>query len=289
MTRLTLEMLTKFRTLDDFFAKEPGVVRRKDVSTQQTWDGTHLHAYAYQSVNNFGGNSWLDLWNPQGDFSISQQWYVGGQGCNTQTVEGGWQVYPLKYGTNDAVLFIYWTNNDYNAAGCTPIANAGCYNLDCVGFHQTNNDWHLGAIWGEYSTLGGTQVGFEMQWKLYQGNWWLWLNSEPVGYYPTSIYNGGQLSEQATVIEYGGEVARLVGDVWPQMGSGQFAERGFEFASYQNTIFWITPEETGVWAELTKADEALPVCYTIELTDYPNGGSWGTYFFFGGSGAITCN
>lgn len=92
MTRLTLEMLTKFRTLDDFFAKEPGVVRGKDVSTQQTWDGTHLHAYAYQSVNNFGGNSWLDLWNPQGDFSISQQWYVGGQGCNTQTVEGGWQV-----------------------------------------------------------------------------------------------------------------------------------------------------------------------------------------------------
>ena len=113
---------------------------------------------------------------------------------------------------------------------------------------------------------------------------------EAVGYYPTSIYNGGQLSTQATPIEYGGEVARIIGDVWPQMDSGQFAESGWEFAAFQNTIFWITPDssESGVRAELTQADEALPACYTIELEDYPDGGSWGTYFYSGGSGANTC-
>jgi hypothetical protein len=119
-------------------------------------------AYGYQYVTNYGGNSWLDLWNPSGDFSLSQQWYVGGSGGNTQTVEGGWQVLPDKYGTNKAVLFIYWTADDYQ--------NTGCYNLDCSGFVQTNSNWYLGGTWDHYSSTGGGQWGFELQWKLYSGN-----------------------------------------------------------------------------------------------------------------------
>jgi hypothetical protein len=60
-----------------------------------------------------------------------------------------------------------------------------------------------------------------------------------VGYYPTSIYNGGQLSKNATAVKYGGETARKTGDSWPQMGSGQFASQGWQQAAYQNTIFYI--------------------------------------------------
>src|SRR5207249_7804207 len=59
----------------------------------------HRYAHAYQNVNNYGGASWLNLWDPtptNHQFSLSQQWYVGGS--PVQTIEGGWQVYPDLYG-----------------------------------------------------------------------------------------------------------------------------------------------------------------------------------------------
>jgi hypothetical protein len=300
MARLTLERLTRFRTLADLFSKVPGAAGGGDDGSVHPlgcngWDCIHLHAHASQVVDNYGGNSWLDLWSPKGDFSISQHWYVGGQGCNLQTVEGGWQVDPSTYQTDQAVLFIYWTNHDYNLSGCTTDQLFGCYNLDCPAFQQVNHNWFLGGIWDHYSTTDGQQWGFELQWKLYQGNWWLWLKGpgdyEAVGYYPTSIFNGGQLSKLANSIDYGGEVARLLGDNWPQMGSGQLSEKGWEYAAYQSSIFYIPNGESGgvgVWADLTAADEALPACYTIGLENYPNGGSWGTNFYFGGPGGSTC-
>src|SRR6185369_1026606 len=111
------------------------------------------------------GNSWLNLWNPVVDKdneSISQQWYSGGSGGSTQTLEGGWQVLENKYDTKKAVLFTYWTADNYD--------KTGCYNLDCSGFVQVNNHWYLGGTWSSYSTTGGTQWGFEMQWKYYRGN-----------------------------------------------------------------------------------------------------------------------
>jgi hypothetical protein len=293
MQRITLDTLVRYRTLRDFYRKVPrgqGVPTppRRASTFSPDWESTHLHAYGYQNVTNYGGNSWLNLWNPSGDFSISQQWYAGGSGGNTQTVEGGWQVYPDKYGTNKAVLFIYWTADDYQ--------NTGCYNLDCSGFIQTNSNWHLGGTWDHYSSTGGDQWGFGLQWKLFSGNWWLFLqgpgNFDAVGYYPTSIYKGGQLATNSTVIKYGGEVARKIGNVWPQMGSGALAAAGWQFAAFQNTIFY-TPNDmddgVGVWASLTTVDEALASCYTIDYVSASSGSTWGTYIFFGGPGGWTCN
>jgi hypothetical protein len=289
MARLTLEKLTRFSTLNDFFAKSSQelVPLQKRQAPQATG---HLHAVGIENVDNFGGNSWLNLWNPKvydnSDFSLSQQWYVGGEGANRQTVEGGWQVYPQKYDTNDAVLFIYRTAANYTAG-------SGCYNLDCTGFVQINHNWYLGGIWDHYSTTNGTQWGFELQWKLYNKNWWLWLKGpgdyEAVGYYPTSLFNGGQMSEHATKIEYGGEVYRAQsGHSWPQMGSGAPASKGFGQAAFQNLIFYTLRDENGgvgAWGNLGPIVESS--CYSIDITN-ANGGSWGTYFFFGGQGANTC-
>lgn len=293
MQRITLETLTRFPTLRDFLSKTPRgagvpIPPRQKSEFRPDWEKTDLHAYASQYVTNYGGNSWLNLWNPSGDFSLSQQWYVGGSGGDTQTVEGGWQVYSDKYNTNNSVLFIYWTADDYQTTGC--------YNLDCSAFVQTNSNWYLGGTWNNYSSTGGAQWGFELQWKLFSGNWWLFLKGpgsyEAVGYYPTSIYNGGQLAQNATLIEYGGEVARKTGDVWPQMGSGAFANLGWQYAAFQNTIFYI-PQDiddgTGIWAQLGTTDEALASCYTINYVSANSGSSWGTYFYFGGPGATTCN
>lgn len=76
------------------------------------------------------------------------------------------------------------------------------------------------------------------------------------------------------------------------MGSGAFANLGWQYAAFQNTIFYI-PQDiddgTGIWAQLGTTDEALASCYTINYVSANSGSSWGTYFYFGGPGATTCN
>ncbi|EDR02747.1 uncharacterized protein LACBIDRAFT_307948 [Laccaria bicolor S238N-H82] len=294
--RLTLERITTYPTLTAFFAKSTngagqalsarGVeeLESRGPSAQEP----HLYAYSYQPVTNYGGHSWLNLWSPVGDFSISQQWYVGGSGASTQTVEGGWIVYPQKFSAQ-AVLFIFYTPDDYST---------GCYNLECKGFVQINNNWQLGGTFGQYSVTGGVQKGVDLQWYFYQGNWWLYLRGagayDAVGYYPGSIYNGGQLTKSAQLIEYGGEVLRFTTAVaWPQMGSGMFPDKGFEQAAYQNAIFYSPPDVNGsasptVWSDLTKAVIGSRSCWDINITESAQGGDWGTFFFFGGPGGDTC-
>jgi len=281
MQRISLDRLTRFATLRDFLAKRPDGPAQVPGAPADGLAATATRQYAYgtQTVANHGGNSWLNLWNPSSNFSISQQWYSTGSGASTQTLEGGWIKYPAKFGSR-SVTFIFFTPNNYAS---------GCYNLDCTGFVQTNSNWALGGAWSAYSSVGGTQYGFTMQWKYYQGNWWLYLqgagNIEAVGYYPGSVYNGGAMATAAARALYGGEVAPN-GATWPPMGSGNFASGGFGQAAYQRTIFYINTSDTSVWSSLT-AIATAPSCYTIAYTPASSGGSWGTYFYFGGPGG-TC-
>jgi hypothetical protein len=281
MMRLTLERLTKYPTLGRFFSKVSDLApQRPSGLGRRDWEATHKYAVGYQPVNNFGANSYLELWNPIGDFSLSQQWYTAASGP-IQTVEGGWQVTP---GHTKAVLFIYYTANGYADTNLKK-----CYNLDCGAFVQTNNNWYLGGPWDRYSTPD-SRWGFEMQWKLYNGNWWLFLRGpgsyEAVGYYPTSLYEGGQMSKHAELVEFGGEVARMVGDNWPQMGSGVLSTKGLSVAATQHTIFYIDLNYQSVWADLSTLDVDSP-CYSLDIVNYPNDGSWGTYIVYGGPGGTT--
>jgi hypothetical protein len=292
--RLTLEKITAYPTLAGFFAKSTNGAGHASSSRglEELQDRgpsaePHLYAFSYQQVTNYGGHSFLNLWDPVGDFSLSQQWYVGGSGSNIQTVEGGWIVYPQHF-SKRPVLFIFWTPDDYST---------GCYNLECKGFVQINNNWTLGAPFTQFSVAGGTQRGFDLQWKLFQNNWWLYLRNtnasyDTIGYYPTSLYNGGQLTKNAEVIEYGGEVTRFTTtDVWPQMGSGMFPSKGYSQAAYQNTIYYNPNNQSGgvgVWASLFKDVIGSNACWDINITESAQGGGWGTYFFFGGPGGKTC-
>jgi len=293
MARITLEILTRFETLNDFFGKGPDGMGQEPPDPQLEEEPEesaveHKYAAARQYVTNFGGNSWLNLWNPtigtDEIFSLSQQWYAAGSGDAKQTVEGGWQVYPQKYDTNNAVLFIFYTADNYDTKKC--------YNLDCAAFVQINNNWYLAGPWSDYSSTGGTQWGFEMQWKLFEDNWWLFIRGpgeyEAVGYYPGSLYDDGLLTESAERITYGGETAGK--GSYPEMGSGAFANQGWQQAAFQNTIFYIPRNENngvGVWADLFEI-EPSPDCYTIDITPANEGGSWGTYIFFGGPGGSPC-
>lgn len=107
--RTTLQELTHFRSLDDFFAKIPGVFGNdSNTSTEgslplraQGPTTEHQYAVARQNVTNFGTEAFLNLWNPSteltNEFSLSQLWDHRGAGANLETVEAGWQVYSDKY------------------------------------------------------------------------------------------------------------------------------------------------------------------------------------------------
>ncbi|MDP6653217.1 MAG: neprosin family prolyl endopeptidase [Gammaproteobacteria bacterium] len=303
MRRLTLETLTRFETLDDFFSKGPGdalqrAEKRKEQSSVQSKqeeivpgddDATHYWAHARQTVDNHGGDSRLNVWRPDadpGEFSLSQHWYVGGTGANKQTVEGGWHVYDWKYENSNPNLFIFSTSAGYSVTD--PVSK--CYNLDCAAFVQINNSWVLGGELGPVSTTGGTQYIFRMQWQLHNGNWWLFLkgrgSAEPgvanyhaVGYYPEEWFNGGQLTQHATKIDYGGEVASHDENTG-EMGGGKHAVEGWQQAAYQRTIYYIDLAQKGQWANLTKVN-GTPDCYTADLHNQ-TGTTWATYLYFGG-------
>jgi hypothetical protein len=248
-------------------------------------------------VPNIGGSSDINLWNPnvaQPIFSLSQQWYVNFYGPTKQlrqTVEGGWHVYPKHYGGSlNTRLFIYCTANDYQ-----PGPGHGCYNHDCISFVQKNFNWLLGGALPQTSIDGDTQYYFTLEYFLYQGNWWLSLNGQWIGYYPGTLYRGGPLATSAAKIAYGGETAVPLPvtstTVFPPMGS-EFAKAWWTHAAFQRNIYFFSDPTHAVIADLTKS-EPSPNCYT-DLKRYNSGVSgWNTFTFFGGpgstgSGGTTC-
>ncbi|GAA1109901.1 neprosin family prolyl endopeptidase [Kitasatospora arboriphila] len=281
MRRVTLEELARGRTLRDFFHKVPeGTGRHPRLSPAAIEANVHKYAHAFQVVDNLGGHSFVNIWDPNiGSqvFSLSQQWYAGGS--PVQTVECGSQIYPGKYGTTQPVLFIYWTADGYQ--------NTGCYNLDCSAFTQTNSAWAIGGTLSPSSVWGGAQYEVEVTWYFSGGNWWLYLGgttaSNAVGYYRGSLFGGGQLSRNAVDIDYGGEVVDIT--AWPPMGSGAFASSGWQFAAYQRDVYYFGVSGGAQSASLT-ASQPSPKCFTTAVGHAAP--PWNEYFFFGGPGGTNC-
>jgi hypothetical protein len=261
----------------------------------QVGSATHLYAHAFQDVPNVGGQSWMNLWNPNpapGVFSLAQQWWTAGSGGGLQTVESGWHVFPQLYNGDPLTrLFIFFTNNGYQT-GPNGWPTGSAYNLTQVpglgGFVQTDNTWVIGGSFAA-SQPGGDQQGFLMAWRLdtANGNWWLYLqaggNAVPVGYYPGTIFRNGLLTRGATRIDFGGEMcSQNNGRQTGQMGSGQPASAGWQYAAYQGAIAY-APVGGGALAPATLiADQQDAPAYTIDLHNNEGGQ---TYFYFGGPGA----
>jgi hypothetical protein len=278
--RITLEDLTRFPTLRAFMRKGPGGAGRPPRAVEPaTVPATHRWAHAYQNVSNVGGHSFLNLWRPaigaNQIFSLSQHWYVGGSGGGLQTVECGWQVYPGLYGDGQPHLFSYWTADDYQTTGC--------YNLSCSAFVQTSNQFSPGMALGPISVPGGQQYQIELAYYHSGGRWWLYMNgtqgSNAIGYYPDSLFGNGALKTSASEIDYGGETVGTTS--FPPMGSGAYANAGFQHAAYQRTIAYYPSAGGMVNANLTTS-QAWPGCYTAQTNLYA--APWNETLWFGGPG-----
>ena len=70
-------------------------------------------------------------------------------------------------------------------------------------------------------------------------------SSNAIGYYPASIYNNGALSRHAESIDYGGETVGTTS--FPPMGSGAFANAGWQKAAYQRQIYYFPTAGGSAW------------------------------------------
>jgi hypothetical protein len=288
MPRVTLAQMAHFNTLHDFFAKGPdGAGQAKDPSVVPPATAAHKYVFYYQNVNNHGDEADINLWRPDvytdiGEvFSLAQSWTIGGSGAATQTAEVGWQNYPASYGTENSVPFIYYTADDYN--------QTGCYNLTCGKFVQVSKAITFGAGFAatSYSVPNNsTQHYLPFQYKFANGNWYLFYNATEIGYYPGSVYNGGQLTKYSTLLEFGSESVGTT--VWPAEGSGLFgAAYGYAHAAWQRNLFYINTSNVSEWDSLTY-DAPSPACYTGSKPAYSSSSGWGIYFYFGGPGGTGC-
>jgi hypothetical protein len=278
--RLTLEELSRFATLQDFFRKAPGEAGRPHGAAPSI--NGHSYAHEYQYVTNYGGYGTAALYSPYVNtgwsevFSLSQHWYVGGSGSGLQTVEVGWQNYPAKYGNELSRLFLYYTADDYQ--------HTGCYNNDCGAFVQTSTSVYPGASFTAYSTPGGAQYVISIGAYLYAGNWWVAYGNSWIGYYPGWRFAGGALTRNATEIDFGGET---VGSWhWPAMGSGYFAGSAWPYAAYHRSLLYRDAANNGYYPSLT-VSAAWPSCQTATPEAW-GGSTWQEYFYFGGPGGYGC-
>jgi hypothetical protein len=281
--RITLEELTRFPTLRDFLQKGPKGVGRPPQAKEIEPPGpgaTHRWAHAYQNVINGGGHSFVNLWNPSIGpnqiFSLSQHWYVAGNGANLQTVECGWQVYPGRLHDTRTHLFTYFTADDYNTTGC--------YDLTAPAFVQLSPSFAPGMVLSPTSTIGGSMYIIELSFWHANGHWILYFNGQrgqdAIGYYPDALFNGGALTHHATEIDYGGETVGTTS--FPAMGSGRFAHDGWRFAAYQRTIGYWTPQGGAMCTANLTPSQAWPNCYTAEVQ--MSGDPWYETLWFGGPG-----
>jgi hypothetical protein len=289
MRRVTLEEVTRYSTLHDFLEKTPDSAGEAAAPPANDPTFNHRYAIMQQTVDNIGGTSTLNIWSPDVNqaygevMSLSQEWYVGGSGASTQTAEVGWQVQPGTWGTQDAVLFIYWTAKDYDQTNYPGALGGGCYNLTCAGFYQVSNQGFFGASLTS-SIAGEAQYEFSAEYYLYNGNWWLAINGTWIGFFPGSIYQGGQMTSNAQLIQFGTETYATSG-VWPPAGSGEFSNQGWSYAAYQRDLSYFSTSGEFISDDLTPYQPAL-ACYSTSVPQTDDSGS--VFFYVGGPGGAGC-
>lgn len=142
------------------------------------------------------------------------------------------------------------------------------------------------------STLGGTQVEHLIAiFQVPTGDWWIAYQHELLGYYPASLF--GTLHAGACRSSWYGEVYRPAnapafqnhnGAIKTEMGSGKFADAGFQHAAYVRNPTYYDP----LWFGVRPPDQVAmgpyaPSCYTrSSLVDDAASGT--KIFYLGGPG-----
>ncbi|XP_057999309.1 uncharacterized protein LOC131178364 [Hevea brasiliensis] len=240
----------------------------------------------YEFWKYFGAHATFNVWNPttfNNEFSSSQMWTGAGDGLEVNTPEAGWQV---NYSDDKTRLFIYWTS-DLNG-------RTGCYNLDCAGFVQTNEDIAWGAILARISTYGGPQYTIDIRIKKFVSRlakWKLLAIFSRSLFWILACCHLKFLVKHANSVTWGGRIRNSQPNghhTSTEMGSGHFPSEGFGKASMINNLGYVN--ESGVLSdpEIFVPFVTKPSYYDVQLGK-PEQNGYVTYFFFRGPGfSKTC-
>jgi hypothetical protein len=294
--RLSIETLSRFRSLDDFLNKSPNETLpiRPPHSTGEArpeLGATDEHQYATVTrfVDNRGSESVLNLWRPfterDDEFSLSQIWVSRGAGDDQETVEAGWQQFRQKYGDWNSRLFIFFTPDNYRKKD-----PGGCYNLECKKFVQTNNTVLIGGAFDKYSQFDGEQRVIKLLWFKdgQEGHWWLRYFDTWAGYYPRELFDRNGLQDIGGRVTYGGEIINDEPDgrhTRTDMGSGHWPPEQFRHAAYQHGLRYVDTSNFYQGATSLTPIVTDPLCY--DLAQGSSRGTWEEYIYFGGSGFNT--
>jgi hypothetical protein len=251
-------------------------------------DAVHKYAHAYQPVASFGTEGIISTWRPyvqwSNEFSLGQLWVVRGDGAGLQTVEVGAQTYFDLYNDWNPHLFIFYTTNGYTQGG----NNLGGYNTDVTGWVQRSSVVYPGMRLAE-SVQGGDQYELSLKVTLSQGNWWVRVGNEWMGYYPSSLFNSGGLHDLAGTVDWGGEIVDDVANhpeptsTW--MGSGHFPSEGWQRAAYMRNLAYQSDSAGTMVPMQGYASVTNPNAYQI-AADFTGAIGWGSYFYWGGPGGV---
>ena len=205
-------------------------------------------------------------------------------GTDLQTLECGAQTYMDIYGDWNPHLFIYYTTNGYTSSG----DNLGGYNTDVKGWVQVGTSSFPGMRVAE-SVAGGDQYDLLLKVQLFDGNWWIRVGGEWMGYYPASLYNDAGLRSQAASVDWGGEIVDEATEhpeatsTW--MGSGGMPSGGFTRAAYMKNLRYQS-DAAGAMSRLVATTSVTnPAAYDI-AADFTGSTAWGSYFYWGGPGGV---
>ncbi|KAF8393476.1 hypothetical protein HHK36_021720 [Tetracentron sinense] len=248
-------------------------------------DVGYEYAVVYESENKYyGAEATINLWNPKlgdnSETSLSEILISAGtsETVNTAAVGLMYQVYPELYGDNRTRLFTYWTSDHYGSKGC--------YNLDCPGFVQTNGNVTLGSIISPVSNYDGEQysVSFLIFMDKSEGNWWLEMQGNFLGYWPSSIYT--TMAESASAVYWGGVIFNsnpLGHHTATQMGSGHFPYEGYGKSSYISNLEIVDSSNTLIAPVNLVPIITKSTCYDLYIGE-DKSTIYGTYFYYGGPG-----
>jgi hypothetical protein len=161
--------------------------------------------------------------------------------------------------------------------------------LDCSGFVQTDNTWVLGGAFSQYTTLAENS-NFEYEVAIYVAfdpqipGWELFIENTSVGYWPSSIYNTLQTS--ADSVQFGGEIDPATIPTGTAMGSGALPSQGYPSAGYQRNVVYLDSAGNSIDADITVWGVTNSYCYTLLIEEEAPSNDWGSFFFFGGPGAL---
>ncbi|CAN8255095.1 unnamed protein product [Cochlearia groenlandica] len=282
--RTTREDILRAKSLESYGKKYPNGFSKSKQSKSTNINLTHEYSVLETRGRFRGGKAIINLWKPhvqtQNEFSLAQLWLSAEDFCypnKDNIIEAGWQVYMSKYGDYKPRFFVYWTVDRYR--------RTGCYNLDCPGFVTTNQHFAIGASLGPVSRINGEQYHIPTSvWKDSRSGHWLLkvYDNTYVGYWPKSLFT--HLLERATVVQWGGEVLIPKDDLQhttTKMGSGYFAEEGYQKASYFKNVAIVDEGEYTKSPDGTFTFMTEERCYNIRANTDPQ---WGLYFFYGGPG-----